>query len=201
MGNKTARIILNLVLVIVLLVSLLGILVIGFTGAWLHTYRVFTEKTKVAEVEVIPREENVFEVKYRQVKNPTGLSAVFGASTPGEEFESEQSFEFKGDEIRIGGQVVKFNDPLSLLGFKTVYKITRIESAFLDVETEIEEGRDLYELNGGVDETFKFLQRNEANLSAIIDTAMGDYPGKNVQSEMIVYGLFVTEEGFLLDRL
>src|SRR3989344_2005053 len=205
MTKETPKLILKLLLVIVVLVGCIVGLVLIFIGAWLHTYKVFTEKTQVAEIEVGPQQiengEKVFKVKYKEVKARSSLAAVFGSPAAEIEFENEQDFDMKGDEVRLGGQLVKLNDVLNLLGFKTIYKITRLESTYLDVEEAKNNENSIYELNGGVDAVFKYYQSNEAALSFFIDTAMGDYPGKNVQNRPVRYGLFVTEEGFLLDRL
>jgi hypothetical protein len=205
MEGKTGKLILRIILVLVVLLLCAVGAALTFFAAWLHTYKVFTQKTLVAEIEVSPRsqsgEETTFDVTYREVIARSSLTSIFGSPAGQIELTDPQTFSMKGDEVRLGGQVVKLNDSLNLFGFKTIYKITRIESTYLDVdEAQTKEGA-VYELNGGVDVVFKFYQENEQALSFLIDTAMGDYPGKNVQNQTVRYGLFVTEEGFLLDRL
>lgn len=205
MNKTTGRLILNLLITIVILLSCIMILISVFVGAWLHTYRVFTQKTLVAEITVSElRHENdrdYFEITYKPVKATSALVSIFRGAEPEYAFEEEEKFNLEGDEVRIGGQVIKFQDPLNLLGFKTVYKITRLEGSYLDADKQNKYKPDVIELNGGVDEIFKYLQEHEDSFAFAIDTVIGDYPGKNVQSHPLEYGLYVTEEGFLLDRL
>jgi hypothetical protein len=205
MEKKTAKIILRLVLIIMILIFCIAALSAFFVAAWLQTYKVFTQKTLVAELDVTAQrqegDKKAFSVTYKEVKARSSLAAIFGSTNSDLQFSDPQTFEMQGDEVRLGGQVVKLNDLLNLFGFKTIYKVTRLESTYLDVAEAKAKPTSIYELNGGVDALFKFYQTNEGALSFIIDTAMGDYPGKNVQNQPVKYGLYVTEEGFLLDRM
>lgn len=205
MNKNGGKIVLNLLLVIIILISAIGILSSVFVGLWLHTYNVFTEKQLVAEITVSPLEltedNKQFKVEYKQVQGQSAFSALFGVVSTDDAFVESKEYVLNGDEVRLGGQIVKFNDPYYLIGFKTIYKITKIEGGYLDVDEQNTHGVSAVELNGGVDDFFKFMQSNESTFSFIVDTAMGDYPAKNVQQQTVKYGLFVTEEGFLLDRI
>ncbi len=205
MEKKTAKIILRLILVIMILICCIAALSAFFVAAWLQTYKVFTQKTLVAELDVsAQKQENdrkTFSVTYKEVKARSSLAAIFGSTNSDVQFAEPQTFEMQGDEVRLGGQVVKLNDLINLLGFKTIYKITRLEGTYLDANDAKTKPVSVFDLNGGVDALFKFYQSNEGALSFIIDTAEGDYPGKNIQNQPVKYGLYVTEEGFLLDRM
>jgi len=201
--SKPYKTIVNLVFIILILIVIVNAIIFIFGLVWLQTYKAFTAKTFVAEIAVSPLAveadgRNSFEVTYRQVKSLPAIGANDVKTDV--EFQKPMTFKMIGDEFRIGGQIIKFQDLLTILGIKTVFKITRLESSFLDGSNEGKYGRTVIDLNGGVDNVFKFVQENEGGLLSIfVDTAMGDYPGKNAPIlESTIYDLYVTEEGFLL---
>lgn len=194
--NKSIKTILNLLVIILFLVLLVNLMAGAFLGIWLQTYKAFTSKTLVAEIS-LSEQKHEGEIPYtdvtlKQVQGGVGQTIIY--SDP-------QSYKVYGNEVRIGGQVIKFQDVLTLIGVKTVYKVTRLEGSFLDATQELNSPRSVYDLNGGVDPVYVFLQNNEDTFKFVIETTMGDYPGKNVQGSAQTYGLFVTEEGFLLEKI
>ena len=201
MTKKFLKIIINLIFIILILLIIVNLLVFLFGFIWLQTYKAFTGKTYVAQITVQPLQTSAdgkssFTLTYKQVKSlPLNTEAIDVNKI---EFEEPQTFTLQGNEFRIGGQILKVQNFLSLLGVKTVFKINRLESSYLVAADEEKFGRTVIDLGGGVDNIFIFIQQNESLFRVFIDTAMGDYPGKNVQNRETTYDLFVTEEGFLL---
>ena len=102
----------------------------------------------------------------------------------------------------IGGPVVKFENIPTLLGFETVYKVSRIQGSFIDIDqaNNIPEGN-IRELNGGVDETWTYFEEQSEQLPWLIDTAYFSLAGKTSRNVPVTFGLYITEDGFILDSV
>jgi len=188
--------------VIVLLVLLLFAAVSGFTAIWLNTYKAFTKEELVAEITVTDKPGDEFAVELKQVEKPAAFSGVFNkTSNEKDRFGDIQNYVMRGDQFELGGEVVKFNNWMTFLGFETVYKLSRLESDYSDVAEAQTSERSVNELNGGTDSYWKNLEKNQKNLKFLVNTVYGSYAGKFVQNGTVNYGLYITEDGFILDEL
>lgn len=207
--RRPIKIIVSLVLVIAfLLICFVAFAVFAF-GSWLHTYRSFTQKTLVAEISVseIKREDNgleYFELSYVARKDESALTKMFTSREEEDGFEDELVYKLYGDHFEIGGEVVKFNDFWVLFDLRNIYKVTRLEGDFTDVDMAnkvAEQGnRTIFELNGGIDDYWKLFQENEQSASFLVDSVYGSYATRFVQNEPKEYNLFITEDGFILEE-
>ncbi|MBN1332016.1 hypothetical protein JW978_03975 [Candidatus Dojkabacteria bacterium] len=207
--KNTLKIIFSLILIIILLVFCGVFIVIISFASWLHTYRVFTAKTLVAEIQVseLKTDENgyeYFDLTYRPKKQQSGLLTILTSNRPGiDEYDESASYTLYGDHFEVGGEIVKFDDFWLLLNLENIYKVTRLEGDYTDVKKAniaAEQGhRSLYELNGGTDEYWKRLQRNEGDYEFLVDSIYGNFATKFVQNEAKSYNLYITEDGFILD--
>ena len=206
------KIIASLVLLLVFLVSCFGIIVILFTAAWFHTYNAFTSKELIAEIEVTPLEQDIngfekFKVKYKQYQSESALMKFIFPNNDGSSNKEVtlSEYEMYGDTILIEAHIVKLPDFLTLLNFKAIYKITGIEGDFVNDKSKAKSlpsnQRSLYDLNGGVDDVWKWIKENELNLTFIIDTAEISKKGKNIGSSIQKWGIYITEEGITIDTL
>jgi len=207
----------NLIKIIITLTFLLIFVVVCFIsfaglsfGAWLHTYRTFTQKDLVAviEVEGLQISEDGYEytnVKYKPIKDSSALTKIFSSREAKEgEYTQEQEFKIYGDQIEVGGEFVKFNDYWNLFNLKNIYKVTRLEGDYSDAEkaSNLPTGkRTVIALNGGTDDTWKFLQKRADDFGFLVDSVYGNFSTKFIQEEDQEYGLYVTEDGFILDDL
>lgn len=201
---KTAIKIITSLLVLILVISICSFGVIAFTfGTWLQTYQAFTKEELVAEITINRIEpEGDFSrmrVEYRPVTHTNALDLLFGIAS--DDVETEVTvYEIYGDQVIVGGPVVKFNNIPTLLGFETIHKVARIQGSYLDIDlaNRIPEGN-VYELNGGIDETWAYFEEQSEELDWLIDTAYFSMAGKSVQRTERVYGLYITEDGYILD--
>ncbi|MBD3280158.1 hypothetical protein GF389_01375 [Candidatus Dojkabacteria bacterium] len=208
--KNTIKIIFSLVLVIIFLVFCGVFFVMMSFGSWLHTYRVFTQKSLVAEVEVseLKTDENefeYFELIYRPKEQQSGLLTILTSNKPGvDEYDEAQRFTLYGDHFELGGEIVKFDDFWTLLNLENIYKVTRLEGDYTDAEIASDAAagglRTLHELNGGTDDYWRQLQKNEDNYEFLVDSVYGNFATKFVQDETRTYNLYVTEDGFILDE-
>lgn len=204
------KIIVTLGLLCIFLISCLGIVMILFTAAWLHTYNAFTDKELVAEITVKPLEKDErgleqFEVTYTQYKGQSALLETISPSNENnKDIKYSESFKMYGDHVFVEAHIVKLPDATTLLNFDAIYKITGIEGDFINDREKAKQldgsERSIYNLNGGVDSTWKWIKGNESNLRFIIDTTLVTKQGKEIDDEM-KWGIYITEEGMIIDTI
>jgi hypothetical protein len=213
--KTTTKTVFSLVLALVFMFACFVITVIVFAMAWLHTYRVFTDKRPVAEVTVSALKEDdngeYVDVTVKQIKAQSPLARIFNPKDVDiEDFEETQTFKIYGDEITLGGPVVRFRDVMTLFNFKTVYKLAVIKGDYTNVERE--KGRDninmprIYELNGGAEswqDVSDALEKKDLKgriFEMFIDygveiQAAGVFASENNEK---TFKLCVSEDGFLI---
>ena len=215
MMKSTSKLILSLVLVIVFLLACGLVLSLGFVGAWLHTYRAFTERKPVAQVTLSEQKEDEFgkyvEVEYKPVDEDSALvSFITGEPQSSDDFSDSQNFKLYGDTVHVGGPMIKFRDELILFNFDSIYKVGKIFSRYnIDNEAEINRNEtqmknSSFDLNGGIDSNWKNVHDNltQDNLEGrlyreIIDTTQLDVPGQFVSNKPLTYTLYITNNGFI----
>ncbi len=207
--NKLIKIIISLVLILIFVLTCFFAFVLFSFASWLHTYKAFTQKNLVAEITVSPvkKDEEGFPyavVKYKEVKDESALMKILTSKDEEEVLGEEKEFKIYGDSFEIGGQVVKFNDFWYLFNLHSIYKVTRIDGRFMDTEVERnlpKEKRSIYDINGGTDDIWKKLQRNESKYDFLVDTVMGSFSSKFFEENEVRYNLYISEDGFILDRI
>jgi hypothetical protein len=182
-----------------------------FVGAWMHTYNAFTGEELIGELTITSIDDEgdypTFEVEYVQYKDESGLTKLlFPSSEPGEEeIETTTTYTMYGDTVFMEVHTVKLNDYTALLNFDALYKVTGITADYVedkDLARNLPaEKRSIYELNGGTDETWQFLKENEESFTFIIDTVQITRQGKDVNDINETFGVYITEEGVLLDEI
>lgn len=216
MKNAT-KIITSLLLIIIFLLACGAMLSIGFVGAWLHTYRVLTDRRPVAEITISELKEDdlgqYMDVTYKPIKEESALVALIAPDDSEDvEFEQEQTFKLYGDTVHIGGPMVKFNDGLILVNFKTIYKVGKIFSRYnIDNEKEINKTPEMqkkssYDINGGIDSNWQSVhdKLTENSLRGkiyriFVDTTQLDVPGQFASNREQTYTLYITNNGFVWD--
>ena len=207
--KKLIKVIISLALTLAFVLICFFVFAVFSFASWLHTYRAFTQKTLVAQIEVSPVKKDkegipYAIVEYKEVQDESALVKILTSKDKENTFGDTQEFKIYGDSFEVGGQVVKFKDFWYLFNLHSIYKVTRIDGNFNDIQLEkniSNDKRSIYELNGGVDDFWKKLQSNESNYDFLIDTVMGSYSSKFFEDQARVYNLYITEDGFLLDKV
>lgn len=107
MVKKLLKIIANLVLIILILVVIVNVLIFLFAFLWIQTFKGFTGKTYVAQLNVSALEtdatgKNTFKVIYKKVKS-LPLSAgndLTATNTSKVEYENPVTYTMNGNEFR-----------------------------------------------------------------------------------------------------
>ncbi len=151
----------------------------------LRSYRVFSQEELVAVIRCEPA--------------PKGASFGFLIEvTPVVKgFPSKpEKFPMVGDQWSIGGDILKWRPWLSWLGLKTLHKLTRLNSRYLQVDAELHEPRAAYDLGGGTSSLWRWLYRHGLQLP-FVDAVYGNaaYVPAQPGSEWAVY---VTLSGYLI---
>lgn len=211
--KQTGKIITSLILLVSFLSICLILVSFGYFGAWLHTYKAFTAKTKVAEITISEQKEDdlgeYFEVEYTPVKNESALVKwIAPGSGKSDELEKPQTFKLYGDTVHIGGPIIKFKDELILFNFKSIFKIGKIYARY-NIDNELEQSRtpemaSSFDLNGGIDQNWQDIHNNLTNdnlkggfYRSFVDTTQISTPGQFVSNKKLKYTLYITNNGFL----
>lgn len=194
------------ILIAIISILLLCIITITFSAfsIWIHTYKAFTQKTLVAEITATEKMTNegvpYAEVTYKEVDSKTAFERIFYQDeTDNTQYKGEQKFTIYGDKLEVSADVVKWNDWGTLIGLDTVYKVTRINGEYLDTEMERTAKRSVFDLNGGTDSLWLFLEKNQKKISFVADSVYTSSASNSFQDEELKWNLYVTEDGFYLD--
>ncbi len=154
----------------------------------LRSYRVFTQEELVAVVrcDLAPHESNAAFLLW--------VTPVSGG-IPG----TPERFPMVGDQWAIGGEVLKWHPWLNLLGVKTCYKLSRISSRYLKVESERTRPRMVYDLQGGTTPVWLFLYQCQ-QIPPFVEAVYGNSTYAMAQPGTR-WGVYVTLSGFLIRPL
>jgi hypothetical protein len=125
-GKKTASLkvfatVRNLVLAL-LFISVFSMLL--FAGFFMRAYHAFTFEKPIAEVEVVPLDDEK-------------TSRVTLMETVSEDSTIVRIFVIKGDQWELEGDILKWEDWLNFFGFHTRYRLTRIRGRYSRTEDEL----------------------------------------------------------------
>lgn len=183
-------------IIIALIIGIILLSVVWFR-AWLQTYRAFTQKELVAVIETSELKYNgdtpYFELTYNQVES--------GSNENDPDVEFSKDFTVQGDRFEVGGEFIRWNNWLTLIGVNPVYKVSRVEGDYSDIDLENTKTHTAFELNGGVDDSWRVLQNNEQTFSWFVDSVFVSFAGKFVEDEQQRWGLYVTEDAYIIDRI
>jgi hypothetical protein len=156
-------------------------------AAMLSTWRAFTKKTHVAEVQAIelgPHKIRVYVV-------PIDSEGARGAT---------EIYDVDGDEWQVGGDVLRFRPFLTALGVETVFRLTRVEgrwSAAGDANTHKGSAYDRLPASSGWRRLYH--DADKPPLKWLIAGAHGQAVSQQ-PDRRAVYDLFVTPNGYVLDK-
>lgn len=182
---KASRYVLALVTAALLLG--VGVGALGLAAA-LQSYRAFTKKTHVAEIQCIelaPQSLRLYLV-------PIAADGVRGAT---------ETYDLAGDEWTVGGDVLRLKPFLTVLGLETFYQVGRVEGRWLAAADANRHAATAFDRNGGTTWTWLQLLRNGTRgplgwfVAGVHGQAVSQLPDRRA-----VYDLYVTPNGFVIDK-
>jgi hypothetical protein len=166
-------------------------LALGFAAlslaAMLSTWRAFTKKTHVAEVQAIelsPRKIRIYLV-------PIASDESRGAT---------EIYDVDGDEWQVGGDVLRFRPSLTALGVTTVYRLTRVEghwSTAADANAHTGTAFDREKPSASWMRLYR--DADKAPLKWLVAGAHGQSVSQ-LPDRRAVFDVYVTPNGYVLDK-
>lgn len=190
-----------------LLLTIAMILTVG-TGLWLKTYKAFTQEKLVAVIDVDEKKEDddgnpYFKITYTPVDNQSALTQfILGEdeNKDEEQIDEREEYYIYGDRFMVEAEVVNFSNWADFLGFKTIYKVTRIRGEYNDIEDEKNETRSIYDINGGMDSIWETLEYNQESLKPLVDSVYGSSASQSARRSKASWGIYMTEDGLIMKK-
>ena len=150
-------------------------------AAGLRVYDVFTRETLIARVHCTTLAPQQFLLRYQSVDG------------------ARREYALRGDEWMMDGLILKWHPCLILLGLQTVQKPVRIGGRYTDVHDQTANYPIAYDLNGGVDWTWRLLQavgRYWPGVEAVYGSSayVPADPG-------VAYGVYAAASGYMIKPL
>ncbi len=174
-------------------------------GLWLQTYKAFTQEKLVAVVKTTAIKEDdhknpYFKIVYTPIDEPSALSRIFVKNNDKakEAINERVEYYINGDRFMVESEVVKFQNWATLLGFKTIYKVTRIRGEYTDIDKEKDGKRSIFDINGGIDPGWETLEYNQESLSGLVESIYGSSASQSARPQEKSWGLYMTEDGLIM---
>ena len=170
----------NFVLLL-LWISVFGLLLFG--GFFFRAYHAFTFEEPVAEVRVEPTtSEQTSRVTLLQFLEP----------------DSQVTYQFliRGDQWMLEGDMLKWDNWLSFLGWRNRYRLTRIRGRFIDTQQELSQPPTIYSLVQNEDDLlWKFLYKYGPELP-FVNTVYGSAVFQT-SDEIKSFRISISPSGFI----
>lgn len=165
-----------------LLLLVLGLFVFAVAG-WAQTYRQLAREELVGTVQAVPVSGQ-----------PQTFTAIYTPVSDGKRG-TPQAYILKGDGWLIGGDVIKWQSWVNVLGVNTGYRTTRLEGFYSDINDENSKPHTAAALGGGTDSGYDWLRHHSSWVPFIeaTDLSMAGVPVNPSRT----YGIYVTTSGYL----
>lgn len=170
------------------LVTLLFVVIVLLLLAVARIYAAFTAHQHIATVEC--RRANsfgrdAFELSFRPIVKGT--------------LQEEQLFILKGEKWSAGGDILEWHNYLTLLGLKSMYRLTRVQGNYIHAEDEMTKGMTVFPL---VEEEQSEFWKTLSDIA--VKTPLIKSAHQNFVSTYPYYGdtfhIYATPSGFTLER-
>jgi hypothetical protein len=182
-----------LLLLIVLIGGMLSV------TAWLYTYNALTAEKIVGELTVSGRIIKdgvpVTRVTYRNLDREPAASFL---SSSQESFDITR--ELKGDQVFVDANFIRWENWVTLLGVRPVYKVYRIKSDFINLEDRNRFKTSAFDVNGGPDNFIIDLEKSQSNYRWAIQSTFISSAGINISNETQVFNIVVTNDAIVLEK-
>jgi hypothetical protein len=171
-------------------------------GIWLHTFKVFTQETVVAELfvskKIIKDGSPKFTVKYTPKKDVSGWWTIFGSDA--KSADHEVSMELTGDQVFVEADYLRWSNWVTFANVKPVYKTNRVKTGFQHAEDYKKYNVEVVDLNGGPDWFAAKLQQTPDKFSWLAQSVYLSSAGINVTNEDVTYKVISTKDALVLER-
>ncbi len=184
------------------IILLLIIIFLGFfisISAWLYTYKSLTTEKVVGELyvgkKVIKDGVPTSRVRYVPLKEESGFY-LGQQSMLGEEIRQD----FKGDQVFIDTNMIRWENWVTLIGLKPVYKVYRVKSDFRNIADRDAFRSSAFELNGGSDDFILNFEKNQEAFRWLVQSAYISSAGINVSDQDQKFDVIITKDAVVLEK-
>ncbi|MEP7104098.1 MAG: hypothetical protein ABI721_05310 [Candidatus Dojkabacteria bacterium] len=210
------KIIISLILLIVFILGCFVLTLLTFTGIIFNSYQVFTDKKEVAELTISEAKSDVFgeyaDVTVTPINNEsTALTWILLNNKSETKVNLPvKSFKVYGDFVFIGGPIVKFNDGLALINFKTIYKLASLSGEYkfdlVKEKNRPNQAFSKFQFDGGYDD-WKPVFNNWKQPGILgdiyrnlIQTTEDQEVGTDITNTELKYIVYITNSGFQIEQ-
>ena len=190
--------------VIILLFLLVFAIIFGFSF-WLNTYKAFTKETPVAKITVSPlagdpAKDPKFKLEYTEIPRQTAFTQIFNGDETPDASSATYEYDINGDRFAVEAEVVVLDNwaylfnPGRLIGTDMVYKMSRIKGDYSDLKLARSGPYSVYDLNGGVDDFWKWMELNQEKLP-FVKSVHGSAVIEFVRDKESEWSVYMTEDG------
>jgi hypothetical protein len=160
---------------------LLGLAVFAVAG-WAQTYRALTHNELVGTVRAVPVAGRIqtMQVTYTPIQD----------GKPG----TPHTYAVRGDEWQLGGDIIKWQDYLNILGVHTGYRTTRLMGYYEDPNDYRVKPVTAYNLDNGSDTVQTFLHEHP-NLVPFVRATYGN-DVRMLPDANVIYQVYVSTSGY-----
>jgi hypothetical protein len=164
---------------------LVGLAVFALAG-WAQTYRALTVAQLIATIKAVPSTQTnqLMTIIYTPITN----------GQPG----ATQTFQVYGDQWQLGGDIIKWQDWVNILGVQTGYRVTRLMGYYNDATDYHSKRISAYNLDGGTDTLQQFIQ-DHPNLMPFVRATYGN-DVRMQPDPTATYNVYVSTSGYWTAR-
>lgn len=169
-------------------------------SAWMYTYNALTEEKIVAELsiskKVVKDGVPTYTVRYTPLQQDAAFSFLGSNDSNGKVVQSTMS----GDQVFVDANFIRWENWMTLLGFKPVYKVYRVKSDFKVLSERDKFKSTAFDMNGGSDQFVEDFAKGDASFGWFVQGAFISSAGQNITDEDQVYNVIVTKDAIVLEK-
>jgi hypothetical protein len=154
----------------------------------LQTWRAFTDRELVAEVQCIELEQG----KLRLYYSPVDAHGVHGAA---------REYDLAGDQWTVAGDVLRFRPWLTVLGLHTVHRVSRVEGRWTRAADANMHPATAHDVDGGTSAAWLGLYRDGTSgpLGWLVDGVHGQAVSQ-LPDRRAAFDVYITPDGYVLNK-
>lgn len=181
---------------------LIVIVVGGFLAfsAWMYTYNALTEEKIVGELDiskkVIKDGVPTYTVRYVPIQQDAAFGFLGKNDNNGHVVQSTMN----GDQVFIDANFIRWENWMTLIGFRPVYKVYRVKSDYKDLNERNNFKSTAFDMNGGSDKFVEDFANGDKSFGWFVQGAFISSAGQNVTDQDQVYNVIVTKDAIVLEK-